>query len=229
MIYPNLIHVMVDCLLCLFDEVIMDLMIFDCDGTLVDSEFLCNLAMERQLATQGIEYKAEDLIRQFRGVNLNLIIESIELERKVQMPSDFEIEYRKKVSELFEQQLKANQGVVELLESLTIPYCVASSGPKHKIKQALKVTGLEKYFGDNIFSSYDINSWKPDPGVFLFAAEAMKVKAERCCVIEDSIVGLKATNAANMTSVYYAPEVTEKQELASIQVQHMSELIGKFD
>jgi len=206
----------------------MKLIIFDCDGTLVDSEFLCHLCMQQQLAEVGFTYPDAELIKNYRGVKLNLTIASLETKFNTTFPASFETEYRIKVAHLFDQQLKASAGVAELLASLTIPFCVASSGPRKKIEHALQVTGLAKYFGNNIFSSYDIGSWKPEPGIFLHAANMMKTDPADCYVIEDSVVGLQAANSAKMTSVYYAPDDSDKNALASIQIQHMSELLGKI-
>jgi len=206
----------------------MDLVIFDCDGTLVDSEFLCNLAMQQQLAELGIEASAEQLVAEYRGVKLNVIISSLEAVFSINFPDSFEVEYRKKVAQLFDLHLTPNQGVIELIESLTIPYCIASSAPRMKIEQALRVTGLDKYFKGKIFSAYEVGSWKPDPGLFLHAAETMQVDPANCYVIEDSLVGLQAANAAQMKSVYYAPDEVEQSPLAMLQIQHMSELIGKL-
>ena len=202
----------------------MDLIIFDCDGTLVDSEFLCNLALQQQLAELGIDSDAEQLMSLYRGVKLNVTITSLESEFDTTFPSTFIPDYRLKVRHLFDQHLKANDGVADLLASLTTPFCVASSAPKQKIQQALAVTGLIKYFDNNIFSSYDIDSWKPDPGIFLHAAKTMNVDPARCYVVEDSIVGLQAANGAKIQSIYYAPTLVDKHPLASIQIKHMSEL-----
>ena len=206
----------------------MELIIFDCDGTLVDSEFLCNLAMELQLAEMGFKVDATELTIEYRGVSLTKIMSSLEARLSTTFPSDFEAQYRLKVSSLFEQHLKPNEGVIELIESLTIPFCIASSGPRQKIEHALKVTGLDKYFKDNIFSAHEVGSWKPEPGLFLHAAKTMQVDPANCYVVEDSLVGLQAANNAKMTCVYYAPEETEKSPLASLQVKHMSELKGKL-
>ncbi|TEW51897.1 HAD family hydrolase [Psychromonas algicola] len=206
----------------------MELIIFDCDGTLVDSEFLCNLAMEQQLAEMGFKVDAAELTIEYRGVSLAKIMSSLEARLATTFPSNFETEYRLKVLSLFDEHLKPNEGVVELIESLTIPFCIASSGPRKKIEHALKVTGLDKYFKDNIFSAHEVGSWKPDPGLFLHAAETMKVDPANCYVVEDSLVGLQAANNAKMKCVYYAPEETEKSPLASLQAKHMSELIGKL-
>jgi len=207
----------------------MDLIIFDCDGTLVDSEFLCNLALQQQLAEFGINSDAEELMAMYRGVKLNVTLSCLESEFKMTFPSSFIPDYRLKVRYLFDQHLKANVGVDELLASLTIPFCVASSAPRAKIEHALKVTGLAKYFvSENIFSSYEIDSWKPEPDIFLHAAKTMKFEPAQCCVIEDSLVGLQAANAAKMKSVYYAPELLDKNPFASVQIQHMSELMDSI-
>ena len=107
----------------------MDLVIFDCDGTLVDSEFLCNLAMQQQLAELDIEASAEQLVAEYRGVKLNVIMSSLEAVFSTTFPDNFEVEYRKKVAQLFDLHLTPNQGVIELIESLSIPYCIASSAP----------------------------------------------------------------------------------------------------
>lgn len=206
----------------------MKLIIFDCDGTLVDSEFLCNLAMEQQLAEMGFKVDAAELTIEYRGVSLAKIMSSLENRLLTTFPANFEAEYRLKVSSLFDSHLKPNEGVVELIESLTIPFCIASSGPRKKIEHALKVTGLDKYFQDNIFSAHEVGSWKPDPGLFLHAAKTMQVDPADCYVVEDSLVGLQAANNANMKCVYYAPEVTDKSPLAALQIKHMLELKNKL-
>ena len=211
-------------LLC--DKAPMDLIIFDCDGTLVDSELLCNLALQLQLTDIGINSEATELMSKYRGGKLSEIMSSLESNYLVTLPLSFESEYRKKVSSLFDDHLKANEGVETILESLTIPFCVASSAPIKKIKHALQVTGLDKYFNQNIYSSYEIGSWKPEPGIFLHAAKMMNVLPEKCCVVEDSIVGLHAANRANMKSVYYSPDSLDHNPTGSVRIKHMSELAG---
>jgi HAD superfamily hydrolase (TIGR01509 family) len=176
----------------------------------------------------GIEASAEQLVADYRGVKLNVIMSSLETVFSINFPDNFEVEYRKKVAQLFDLHLTPNQGVIELIESLKIPYCIASSAPRMKIEQALQVTGLDKYFEGKIFSAYEVGSWKPDPGLFLHVAETMQVEPANCYVIEDSLVGLQAANAAQMKSVYYAPNEVEQSPLAVLQVQHMSQLIGKL-
>lgn len=203
----------------------MKLVIFDCDGTLVDSEFLCNLALEHQLAEIGVECKAKALLDKFRGCKLACIFASLESEFSISLPASFESEYRCKVSALFDEHLKPNAGVKAVLESLSIPFCIASSAPREKINRALRVTGLESYFSNNIFSSYEVGSWKPEPHLFLHAANEMGFNPEDCCVVEDSLLGLEAATKAKMQAVYYAPKVKEQNHFGAVQIQNMSELV----
>lgn len=93
-------------------------------------------------------------------------------------------------------------GVVAMLESLDQPRCIASSGPPQKIAQALKVSGLAIYFGSNLYSSYVVGSWKPEPGLFLHAARSMGYVPNTCIVVEDSTVGIQAANAAGMAALH---------------------------
>lgn len=202
----------------------MKLVIFDCDGTLVDSEFLCNLALEHQLAELGVSYDATALLAKYRGGKLATIMSSLETDLSLSLPTSFESDYRLKVSKLFDEHLVANDGVKEVLASISIPFCIASSAPREKIERALSVTGLATFFDGNIFSSYEVGSWKPEPDLFLHAAQVMGVEPNECCVVEDSILGLQAASRAQMKSIYYAPEMIEQNKLGSVQIGHMSEL-----
>lgn len=187
----------------------MKLVIFDCDGTLVDSEFLCNLALEHQLAELGVKSDANALLSKYRGGKLATIMSSLETEFSIFLPKSFEADYRLKVNNLFDEHLVANDGVKEVLTSLSILFCIASSAPRAKIERALNVTGLAKFFDKNIYSSYEVGSWKPEPDLFLHAAQMMGVESHKCCVVEDSLLGLQAANRAKMKSIYYAHRVSD--------------------
>lgn len=181
--------------------------IFDLDGTLVDSERLCNQAFLDLLPQ--LDDTVESLVARNRGRKLALILADIENRLSAPLHSDFEVRYRTRVSELFDLQLEPNPGVRAILGSISFPFCVASSGPTAKIRQALRVSGLLSFFGDNIFSSYEIGSWKPDPGLFLHAAKIMGFAPARCVVVEDSEVGVQAAIAAGMRSLQYTPHSSE--------------------
>ncbi|RZJ51606.1 MAG: HAD family hydrolase [Flavobacterium sp.] len=143
--------------------------IFDCDGVLVDTEKIGNGILLAMAQEHGFEMEIEDAYRQFNGRNLKDCFRHIEEAIDQKLPENFETEYREK-----------------------IPYCVASSGPVEKIRLNLEVAGLLDKFENKIFSSYQINSWKPEPGIFLHAAKEMGFEVQDCIVLEDSKAGVKS-------------------------------------
>lgn len=181
----------------------MRCLIFDLDGTLVDSELLCNQALLTLLPEIG--ESPETLMHRYRGKKLATILKDIENRLERQLPKQFERLYRAEVVELFDQHLEPTKGATSALSSLRNPKCVASSGPREKIIHSLRITNLAAYFGDHIFSSYEVGSWKPAPDLFLHAASKMGVRPSQCIVIEDSEVGLEAADAAGMKSIFYNP------------------------
>lgn len=176
--------------------------IFDLDGTLVDSEGLCNQAFLDLLPQ--LSDTVESLILRYRGKKLAPILADLESRLYQKLPDAFEQHYRQHVVELFSRELKPMPGVLEMLEKTTnFSKCIASSGPTLKIRQALQVSGLAPYFGDSIFSSYEVGSWKPEPGVFQYAANAMGFMSSQCVVVEDSEAGIEAAAAAGMKAFHY--------------------------
>jgi HAD superfamily hydrolase (TIGR01509 family) len=175
--------------------------IFDLDGTLVDSEGLCNQAFLDLLPQMSDT--VESLIQRYRGKQLVQILADLEVRLCQNLPDTFEQHYRQRVAELFSRELKPMPGVLKMLEALNFPKCIASSGPPSKIRQALQVSSLAPYFGDSIFSSYEVGSWKPDPGLLQYAANAMGFMPSQCVVVEDSEVGIEAATAAGMKAFQY--------------------------
>ncbi len=198
--------------------------IFDCDGTLVDSEYLCNLGLEIKLKGYGVELSAVEMMDRFRGGKLATILKTIESEHEIKLNEDFVSSYRSLVDELFEKELKACEGVNVALTEISLPKCVASSGPIEKINLALSITGLSSYFRGNIFSSYVVGSWKPDPGIFLHAAKAMGFRPDECAVVEDSPVGISAAIAAGMRPILYDPNGIHDSAFYTHIIKHMREL-----
>jgi HAD superfamily hydrolase (TIGR01509 family) len=166
--------------------------IFDCDGVLVDTEKIGNGILLSMAAEHGFEMKLEDAYRDFNGRNLKECFLHIEDAIGKNLPENFENEYRQRSFEAFKTQVKPMEGIVSFLNKLKIPYCVASSGPVDKIRLNLEVAGLLDKFENKIFSSYQIKSWKPDPGIFLHAAKEMGFEVKDCIVIEDSKAGVIA-------------------------------------
>lgn len=166
--------------------------IFDCDGVLVDTEKIGNGILLEMAQEYGFKMELEDAYRNFNGRNLKDCFKHIEEAIEQKLPETFETEYREKSFEAFKTQVKPMEGVVAFIDQLKIPYCVASSGPMDKIRLNLEVAGLLEKFEGKMFSSYLINSWKPEPGIFLHAAKEMGFEVEDCIVLEDSKAGVKA-------------------------------------
>lgn len=141
----------------------IECVIFDCDGTLVDSEYLCNLALAQLLSNIGITEDASLMQARFRGWKLARILESLSEKHHISFSTHFVPDYRKLVAELFQAKLRPTVNVHIALEEIALPKCVASSGPLAKIRQALDLTKLANFFQDRLFSSYQIQSWKPEP------------------------------------------------------------------
>ena len=166
--------------------------LFDCDGVLVDSETIGNQILLEMAGEYGFQMTNEEAQHHFNGKSLKSSFEYIENRIQNKLPSTFEADYRQRSFEAFRMNLKAVEGVKEFLETLDIPFCVASSGPVEKIRLNLTSTGLISFFEGAIFSSYEINSWKPEPTIFLHAASQMGFTPQECIVIEDSVSGVVA-------------------------------------
>ena len=202
------------------------LIIFDCDGTLVDSEYLGHLAMEVQLHEVGVEDSASRIMAEHRGGKLGEIISSLEIKHGVVLNEEFVQAYRKRMADFSNKELKEIEGVTEVLGKITQSMCVASGGPIPKIELSLALTNLKQFFGYNIFSSYEVNSWKPDPNLFLHAAKAMNVAPEQCIVVEDSPIGVEAALSANMTAIFYNPLGLDVPKGVT-SIKNMAELVQK--
>ncbi len=169
--------------------------IFDCDGVLVDSEEISNRMLIEMANSVGAKIEMEYALENFAGKSLKSIFDYIENLTREKLPNSFEKEYRERTFVAFKTSLKPIKGIHNLLNRISIPYCVASSGPKEKIILNLTTTKLIEKFRNNIFSSYEIGSWKPNPEIFEYAAKKMGYKPDECVVIEDSLAGIKAAKS----------------------------------
>ncbi len=194
------------------------LTIFDCDGTLVDSEGLGNEVLVELAGEHGIALGLEEAVRLFRGMKMAECVAVLDRRLGEPLPESFVPRLRKRMTEAFGERLRPIAGAHDLLRSMTGPMCVASSGPSEKIRHSLQTTGLSEFFGDGIFSSYDIGSWKPDPEIFLHAARCMGASPEECNVVEDSLLGIRAGVAAGMRVFAYQPGELELGIPAGVRV-----------
>ncbi|MFE1312118.1 HAD family hydrolase [Streptomyces sp. NPDC058755] len=193
-----------------------DLIIFDNDGVLVDSEPISNRHLAAYLTELGHPTSYEDSIRDYMGSAMHRIHELV-LERTGQrLPEGFDDVFHARVFAAFERELKPVVGVDDVLEKLVadgVPYCVASSGSHEGIRVGHRATGLDRWFEEErIFSSQDVGRGKPAPDLFLYAAERMGVAPERCVVVEDSPLGVQAAVAAGM-DVYGFTAMTPAERL----------------
>jgi len=178
-----------------------ELIVFDCDGVLVDSEMIASRELAAYLAEQGVDLAPEEARQRFTGCSLATVHEKIQTENGVILPATFEEDLRRRDRAAFDRELKAIPGIHALLEQLPLAKCVASSGSPEKINHSLKLTGLDGFFGQNLFSARMVTHGKPAPDLFLFAAHRMGVAPKDSLVIEDSPVGIEAARAAGMTAV----------------------------
>lgn len=204
-------------------------LLFDCDGTLVDSEPLLAAEMADSLNRVGLPFVPSDYMGEFRGARFSNIV--AELQRR-HGPIDqerlamSEADMRRKLAQRIDDELVALPGVREALDVLsTYPRAVVSNGSEAKIRAALASTGLTDYFGNNLFSGYTLNCWKPDPCLYLHAASIMGYTARECVAIDDAIVGVKAALAAGMTVIHLNrfPDVENTPD-GAIAISNMHQL-----
>ncbi|MFF4020187.1 HAD family hydrolase [Streptomyces sp. NPDC001843] len=194
-----------------------DLIIFDNDGVLVDSEPISNRLLAAYLTELGHPTTYEDSIRDYMGSAMHRIHELVMERTGQRLPDDFDDVFHGRVFAAFERELKPVAGASDVLEKLAadgVPYCVASSGSHERIRVGHRTTGLDRWFDESrIFSSQDVGRGKPAPDLFLYAAERMGVAPERCAVVEDSPLGVQAARAAGM-EVYGFTAMTPAAKLA---------------
>jgi HAD superfamily hydrolase (TIGR01509 family) len=194
-----------------------DLVVFDNDGVLVDSEPISNRLLAGYLTELGHTTSYEDSIRDYMGSAMHRIHDLVAERTGKRLPADFDDVFHRRVFDAFERELRPVPGIVAVLEKLAadeVPYCVASSGSHERIRVGHRTTGLDRWFDESrVFSSQDVGKGKPAPDLFLFAAERMGVEPGRCVVVEDSPLGVQAARAAGM-DVYGFTAMTPAAKLA---------------
>lgn len=192
----------------------IELVIFDCDGVLVDSERLAIKIDAHVLAQLGWPMAEAEIIERFVGVSDAHFRQAIESHIGRRLPDDWEAEFEPLYRSAFAAELGPVDGIVDALNRITAPTCVASSGTHDKMRYTLGLTGLYDRFCGRIFSATDVSQGKPSPDLFLYAAERMGVTPAACVVVEDSVMGVTAARAAGMRVLAYAGGVTSAAKLA---------------
>jgi HAD superfamily hydrolase (TIGR01509 family) len=175
-----------------------DLIIFDCDGVLVDSEVLSCSCLSQMLASYGIGVSVDETLELFVGRSVAAVREHYGALGRP-LPEEFPAELKIRVREAFSASLLPIKGIDAVVSRLQSPFCVASSSDLDRVAFSLALTGLSDYFGERLFTSQMVKRGKPAPDLFLYAAAAMRADPQRTLVIEDSVSGVKAGKAAGMT------------------------------
>ncbi|MFG6668788.1 HAD-IA family hydrolase [Halomonas sp. HNIBRBA4712] len=207
----------------------LPLLLFDCDGTLVDSEPLLADEMATALNGVGLPFERRDYMGEFRGARFRNIVAELQTRFGAVDPERLEQAergMRDNLARRLARELVTLPGVTATLANLAhFPSAVVSNGPESKIQTALNATGLAAYFGKRFFSGYTANCWKPEPCLHLHAASIMGFAARDCIAIDDALVGVRAALKAGMTVIHLnrfpAAETTPD---GAIEIEHMAQL-----
>lgn len=206
--------------------------LFDNDGTLVDSEYLCNLALQQQFAGYGINISLDELLLYYRGGKLSEIFSRLCLAHHISRPANYETEYRARLQQLFTEALQPIAGAALVLEQLKqqrLQLAVVSNGPQSKMRFTLEHCGLLEYFCDNneplrLFSAYDCSLFKPDPALYLQAIKALGLEPTDCVIVEDSQTGVRAGLAAGVKT-FFLNHYAEPCPVGAIEIKQLSDLL----
>ncbi len=191
-----------------------ELVIFDCDGVLVDSEPIAIRVDAEVLARLGMPMSESEIVERFVGRSPAVMRAALEEHLGHPVPADWSAEFRRRYDEAYAAELRPVDGIEDALDAIALATCVASSSDPGPLRHKLELTGLYGRFAGRIFSATEVRHGKPAPDLFLLAAERMGVRPEVCVVVEDSRFGVEAARAAGMDVFAYAGSVTPAAMLA---------------
>lgn len=180
------------------------LVIFDCDGVIVDSEPIASRVLAEFVSELGLTMTPAEAVARFTGLSLAAVMARIAADLGTPLPEDFRERLEARDFAAFRAELQPVAGVREMLERLTLRRCIASSGSPKKLSVTLGATGLMPVFAPHVFSAEQVKRGKPAPDLFLFAAEQMRASPPSCVVVEDSPAGIRAARAAGMRAFGFA-------------------------
>lgn len=208
-----------------------ELVIFDCDGVLVDTETIANKVLSGFMKDLGVDLSPLECHHRFTGTAMETIKEEAARLSGKKLPDDWAMQVREADLKAFEAGIDPIPGILDVVSHLKaegIPFCVGSSGRYEKMRMTLGSSGLWDTFKDVLYSAQDCKMGKPEPDIFLYAAQGMGFEPEQCVVIEDSIAGIKAAKAAGMRVFNYTgdanADIDQAKALGAITFGHMSEL-----
>jgi HAD superfamily hydrolase (TIGR01509 family) len=174
------------------------LVIFDCDGVLIDSEIISATVLVEALARYGVAIEMSHVLEQFIGHPYAVVAGKIAAVASAPLPESFERDYRARLLQRFDAELRATPGILDVLDDLAVPFCAATSSHPERAQRSLRAAGLSERFGERLYTASMVARPKPAPDLFLHAAKAMNVDPKHCLVIEDSDLGIAAAQAAGM-------------------------------
>lgn len=180
-----------------------DLVIFDCDGVLVDSEGLSARVLMEALDRHGVRFDGAYFRQHMLGRSFSAVVSAVRRDFGVTLPRDFEADFTARLLEVFAAELRTTAGLEPMLDKLALPVCVATSSGPSRTVCVFEITGLASRFGDRVFTASEVANGKPAPDLFLHAAARCGAAPDRCLVLEDSAAGLQAAAAAGMASLHY--------------------------
>jgi HAD superfamily hydrolase (TIGR01509 family) len=201
------------------------LVIFDCDGVLIDSEILSGQILIELLGEIGVQVDFEFVQRNFLGRSFTKVAAEIRESFGKKLAPDFEERYRAQLAAVFKTELKPIPGIERILDEIGVHYCMATSSSPARAKMSLELSGLAHYFGDRYFTASQVARGKPAPDLFLYAASAMEVAPVNCLVIEDSTPGIDAALAAGMLALRFVggSHMRNRQNAGGSAVPHVIE------
>jgi HAD superfamily hydrolase (TIGR01509 family) len=210
----------------------IDLIIFDCDGVLIDSEILSKRVLLNMLAKLGARVSDDYYYSHFLGYNFEHVTAKVLADFNVTLTSEFRQNYRQALIQVYASELEPTTDLRWLLSQLKVNTCVATSSSPEKVKHSLHYTELANYFSGRVFTSSEVKHGKPAPDLFLHAAAKMQVAPKNCLVIEDSQAGIQAAQAANMRVIRYvgASHMNNRNIVSQFQdgvitIEHWQQLI----
>jgi HAD superfamily hydrolase (TIGR01509 family) len=174
------------------------LVIFDCDGVLIDSEIISATVLVEELSRRSIAIEMSHVLEHFIGHSYAVVAGKIAAIAGAPLPDSFETDYRAHLAQRFDAELRAMPGILDVLDHLTVPFCTATSSHPERAQRSLQAAGLAGRFGERVYSVSMVARPKPAPDLFLHAAKVMRVDPRHCLVIEDSDLGIAAAQAAGM-------------------------------
>ncbi|TYK67048.1 HAD family hydrolase [Colwellia echini] len=203
----------------------IELIIFDCDGVLIDSEIISATVLIKQLLPLGINIDIAYIQQHFLGCSFATVKEKLYQAFDIKLADSFEQDYRTALLNEFDTSLQTTKGIKDLLAQLSITFCLATSSSLQRTTKALSIVGLTEFFTNTIFTAEEVKHGKPAPDLFLHAAKIMQVEARNCLVIEDSMAGVSAAISAGMQVIHYQGGLHMAEETRKIVTTKYPEVV----